>query len=405
MFLAGQEPQDLALKPAFVSDAMRHLKELAAGTASGPALAIGLPWAEAGGLFNAYAVLADGRIAGIARTYHLSVGAFDENRVYRAGPISGPFGIGPVRVGTPIGEDAWHQDVAGAMAESGADILLAPGASPYLRGGYDVRMNHTVARAVETGLPIACLNAFGGQDGQVFDGGSFGLNRGGGLAVHLPAFKETKAHVAFERQPEGWRAFPGERHPYGEAPDCDYRAMVLGLSDYVRKSGFSRVVLGLSGGIDSALVATIAVDALGPDSVRCVMLPSEFTSPESLEDAGEVAGALGCRLDTAPIEPARAVVSDALAPFFAGLPDDVTEENIQARLRMVMLMAIANKFGEMLLTTGSKSDIAVGNVTIYGAMAGGYGPTPSRPGACRRRRLRWRGMCRCPTWCGPVRRR
>jgi NAD+ synthase len=204
------------------------------------------------------------------------------------------------------------------MAEAGAEILLVPNGSPFRRGKYEVRMNHMVSRVVETGLPLVYLNMVGGQDDQVFDGGSFVLNPGGGLAVHLPVFEEAVAHVDFARGRGGWRAQTGERASYPDEPELDYRAMVLGLGDYAGKSGFSRVLLGLSGGVDSALVAAIAADALGPENVRCVMLPSEFTSPASCEDAEAVARALGCRLDTLPIEPARAAVGATLAPLFAG---------------------------------------------------------------------------------------
>jgi NAD+ synthase len=235
-------------------------------------------------------------------------------------------------------------------------------------------MNVTVARVVETGLPLVYLNAVGGQDDQLFDGASFVLNPHGALALQLPPFEEVIAHVDFVRGADGWRAEPGRRAPQPDGWEQDYRAMVLGLGDYLRKSGFSKVLLGLSGGIDSALVATIAADALGPQNVRCVMLPSEYTSRVSLDDAADVARRLGCRLDTVSIEGARDAVEGALSHLMEGTAPDVTEENIQSRLRGLMLMAISNKFGEMLLTTGNKSEVAVGYATIYGDMAGGYNP-------------------------------
>jgi NAD+ synthase len=403
MFLPGYQPQDLVLKPAYVADARHHLEVLAAEVADGPPLAIGLPWAEAGAVYNAYAILADGRLRGLARKHHLpTYNIFDESRLYRPGPIAGPFGIGPARIGTPICEDAWYEDVTETMAESGAEILLVPNGSPFRRGKYEVRMNLMVSRVVETGLPLVYLNMVGGQDDQVFDGGSFVLNPGGGLALHLPVFEEAVAHVDFERRPEGWRAATGARATYPEEPELDYRAMVVGLGDYLAKSGFSRALLGLSGGVDSALVAAIAADALGPENVRCVMLPSEYTSRASIEDAEAVARALCCRLDALPIEPARAAVGETLAPLFAGLSPDITEENVQSRLRGVMLMALSNKFGEMLLTTGNKSEVAVGYATIYGDMAGGYNPIKDLYKTRVFETCRWRNATHRPWMRGPA---
>ncbi|MEM9430711.1 MAG: NAD+ synthase, partial [Pseudomonadota bacterium] len=238
----------------------------------------------------------------------------------------------------------------------------------------DERMSHMVARMVETGLPVVYLNMVGAQDDQIFDGASFAVNPGGDLAMMLPPFEEAVEHLDFEETDAGWRALTGHRAAQPDGWEQDYRAMVESLRDYVGKSGFSRVVLGLSGGIDSALVATIATDALGPENVHCVMLPSEYTSAASLEDAAAVAGALGCRLDTVPITDGREAIATTLAPLFIGHASDVTEENIQSRLRGLFLMALSNKFGSMLLTTGNKSEVAVGYATIYGDMAGGYNP-------------------------------
>ena len=375
MFLTGYQPQDLVLKPAFVAHAAAELQLLAAETAGGPPIGIGLPWAEGGRVFNVYAILAGGAVAGMARKHHLpNYNVFDEPRVFAPGPISGPFRLGGLRFGVPICEDSWYPDVAETMAESGAEALVVPNGSPYRRGKFDVRMNHMVARVVETGLPLVYVNMVGGQDDQVFDGGSFALNPGGRLAVQLPVFEETLAHVALAAGPEGWRVAPGRMEVHPGIVEQDYHAMVLSLRDYLSKSGISRVLLGLSGGVDSALVAAVAADAVGAANVRCVMLPSEFTSPESLEDAAAVAGRLGCRLDEVPIEPARAAVAGSLAGLFAGQAAGIAEENIQSRLRGLMLMALSNKFGEMLLSTGNKSEVAVGYATIYGDMAGGYNP-------------------------------
>jgi NAD+ synthase len=375
MFLTGYQLQDLVMKRAFVEDARRHLHLLAEETASGPALGIGAPLLEDGSLYNAWFVLKDGAIAATMRKHELpNELVFDEVRLYASGAVSGPYSVGPVRIGSPICEDAWHPSVPETMAESGAQILLVPNGSPYYREKYDVRMNRMVARVVETGLPLVYLNMVGGQDDQVFDGGSFVLDASCGLAMRMPVFDEDIAHLDFERTEAGWRPVPGEIAPRPDAWEQDYRAMVEATRDYFRKTGFGRALLGLSGGIDSALVAAIAADALGPENVRCVMLPSEYTSAHSLEDAAAAAAALGCRLDELPIGPARRAVTETLAPLFAGLPEGLAEENLQSRLRGLMLMALSNKFGEMLLTTGNKSEVAVGYATIYGDMAGGYNP-------------------------------
>lgn len=375
MFLTGYQTQDLVMKRAFEADVAQHLDALAAACAAGPALAIGAPWREGGRLFNGYHVLQGGKVAARILKHRLpNDGVFDEVRLYASADIHGPYRLGPVRIGTPICEDSWYPDVAEAQAESGAELLLVPNGSPYHRGKFDLRLNLMVARVVETGLPLVYLNMVGGQDDQVFDGGSFVLNPGGKLAVKLPVFDEAIAHVDFEETDEGWRAAEGARAAHPDDWEQDYRVMVESLRDYLGKSSLSKVLLGLSGGVDSALVATIAADALGPGNVRCVMLPSEYTSAHSLEDAAEVALRLGCRLDTIPIAGPRAAVTEALAPLFAGTAPGIAEENVQSRLRGLLLMALSNKFGEMLLTTGNKSEVAVGYATIYGDMAGGYNP-------------------------------
>jgi NAD+ synthase len=375
MFLTGYQVQDLVRKPAFTADAMRSVERLAADCADGPAIGIGAPFAEGERHYNAWWILEGGKVAARVLKHHLpNDEVFDETRVYDTGPISGPYRIGPLRIGTPICEDAWFEDVSEALAESGAQILLVPNGSPYHRRKQDVRQSLMVARTVETGLPLVYLNLCGGQDDQVFDGASFVLNPHGRLAVQLPFLDEALVHVDFEDSEQGWRAVPGVAAQLPDALESDYRVMVTALGDYLRKSGFAKVLLGLSGGIDSAIVATIAADAIGPENVRCVMLPSEFTSAHSLEDAADVAARLGCRLDTVPITGPFVAVKTALAPLFAGRAEDLTEENMQSRLRGLTLMALSNKFGEMLLTTGNKSEVAVGYATIYGDMAGGYNP-------------------------------
>ena len=375
MFITGYQTQDLVLKPAFLRDAMATVQRLADDCADGPAIGIGGPWCEGDKLHNTWLVLQGGRIA--ARVYKHELPhkeLFDELRLFDPGPISGPFAVAGVRIGSPICEDAWWPSVTETLAETGAEILVVPNGSPYHRDKLDLRMGHMVARVVESGLPLAYVNMVGGQDDQVYDGASFVLNPGGHKVVQLPAFEEALAHVDFTRTAQGWRAEPGAMAPQPDSWEQDYRAMVLALSDYMRKSGFRRVLLGLSGGIDSALVAAIAADALGPDNVRGVRLPSGYSSRHSLDDAADLAARLGIRMDTVPINGPVDAVAQALAPVMAGTAPDLTEENIQSRLRGLLLMAMSNKFGELLLTTGNKSEVAVGYATIYGDMAGGYNP-------------------------------
>ncbi|GHG26030.1 NAD+ synthase [Paracoccus aerius] len=375
MFITGYQTQDLVLKPAFTRQAEEAIRELAAACTGGPAIGIGGPWGDRDMLYNAYWVFKDGELVARVLKHRLPhKQLFDELRLFDSGPISGPYPVAGARIGSPICEDGWAPDVAETLAETGAEILVVPNGSPYHRNKLDLRMGHMVARVVETGLPLVYVNMVGGQDDQLYDGASFVLNPGGHKVVQLPPFQEMLAHVDFTLTDDGWRAEPGEMAPQPDEWEQDYMAMMLGLREYMRKSGFKTVVLGLSGGIDSALVATIAADAIGPENVHCVMLPSEYTSQTSLDDAADCAARLGTRLDTVRIDGARDAVSGALAHLMEGTQPDITEENIQSRLRGVMLMAISNKFGGMLLTTGNKSEVGVGYATIYGDMAGGYNP-------------------------------
>jgi NAD+ synthase len=375
MFITGYNAQDLVMKPAFFTEAIEAVRALAVEVADGPALAIGGPWIEGTQLFNAYFILKGGIIASQTLKHHLpNETVFDEVRIFDSGPLGGPYSVGNTRIGSPICEDAWHEDVAETLAETGAEFLLVPNGSPYYRGKFETRINHMVARVVETGLPLIYLNMVGGQDDQVFDGGSFALNPGGELAAQLPLFDEAVTQVDLERGADGWRVVESVKAKHPDLLEQDYRVMVQGLRDYMGKTGFKKVLLGLSGGIDSAIVATIATDALGAENVRCVMLPSEYTSRASLDDAEAVANALGVRYDYVPISGPRAAVTETLAPLFEGTEEGLTEENIQSRLRGLLLMALSNKFGEMLLTTGNKSEVAVGYATIYGDMSGGYNP-------------------------------
>ena len=375
MFITGYQTQDLIMKRAFGEAALARLAQLARECADGPALGIGGPALRDGKLYNAYHILKGGVIAATVLKHELpNDGVFDEKRIFTPADIHGPIPIGPLRLGIPICEDAWHPDVCETLAETGAELLFVPNGSPYHRGKPDVRVQLMVARVVETELPLVYLNMIGGQDDQVFDGASFVLNPGGALACQLPQFEACIEHLDFEQTAQGWRARPARLALLPDAHEADYHAMVLSLRDYCRKTGFPKVLLGLSGGVDSAIVAAVAADALGPTNVRCVMLPSRFTSAHSLQDAEAVARALGTRLDTVPISGPQAAVGEALGPLFEGTEPGITEENIQSRLRGLLLMALSNKFGEMLLTTGNKSEMAVGYCTIYGDMNGGYNP-------------------------------
>ena len=375
MFITGYNAQDLVMKPVFHQAAIEAIEALAVECSDGPALAIGGPAVQGLGFYNAYYVLQDGKVSARVLKHHLpNETVFDEVRIFDVGPMSGPYTVTGLRIGSPICEDAWHADVCETLQESGAQILLVPNGSPYYRGKHETRLNHMVGRVVETELPLIYLNMVGGQDDQVFDGGSFALNAHGALAHQMGVFDEEMRVVELADTGEGWKIVKGDMVSLPSAWEQDYRCMVEGLRDYMGKTGFKKVLLGLSGGVDSAIVATIAVDALGAENVRCVMLPSEYTSQASLKDAKDIATRLGCHYDIVPIKAGRDAVSETLAPLFEGYASDVTEENIQSRLRGLLLMAMSNKFGEMLLTTGNKSEVAVGYATIYGDMAGGYNP-------------------------------
>ncbi|HSM94583.1 MAG TPA: NAD+ synthase, partial [Rhizomicrobium sp.] len=318
-------------------------------------------------------LLDGGKVA--AKTFKVDLpnyGVFDEKRVFVPGPMPGPMNVRGIRIGVPVCEDMWKPDVIECLCETGAEILLVPNGSPYESGKEDERLNLIVARVKESGLPLAYLNQVGGQDELVFDGGSMVVNADTTLAVALPSFEEKIVFTDWTRGEKGWVCAKGEVAPEEDRLTSIYRAMVLGLRDYVNKNRFPGVVLGLSGGIDSAISAAVAVDALGADRVRCVMLPSKYTAQVSLDDAAAVAKFLGCKYETVPIEPAVAAFTETLKSTFAGKTVDTTEENIQSRIRGVILMAISNKFGPMVLTTGNKSEMSVGYATLYGDMCGGY---------------------------------
>lgn len=381
LFLAGYPPEDLVLKPAFQAACRAEIEALARETADGgPALLIGTPWVDDGKLYNACALLDQGRIASIRYKVNLpNYGVFDEKRVFAVGPVPGPMNIRGVRVGVPICEDIWleesqaYENVVECLLETGAEILIVPNGSPYYRDKDDVRLNIAVARVTESGLPLVYVNQLGGQDELVFDGASFVLNGDNSLAAQLPSFRESVTTLTFARTDRGWRC-EGPKSPLVEGDEGDYAACVMGLRDYVNKNGFPGVVLGISGGIDSALCAAMAVDALGAERVRGVMLPYRFTAQISQDDAHAVAKALGIRYDALPIATAVEGIEAALKPLFKDLKRDVTEENIQARARGLILMALSNKFNLMVVTTGNKSEMSVGYATLYGDMNGGFNP-------------------------------
>jgi NAD+ synthase len=381
LFMAGYPPEDLVLKPAFQAACRAAVEVLARETGDGgPAVLIGAPWVEDGKLYNAYALLAGGGIEAIRFKVNLpNYGVFDEKRVFASGPVPGPVSFRGVRIGLPVCEDTWtdwgdYENVVECLAETGAEILVVPNGSPYWRDKADIRLNVSVARVTEAGLPLIYVNQVGGQDELIFDGASFALNADCSVAFQLPAFHEAIVTTLWSRIDGVWRCAKGPIAGADEPDKADYVACVMGLRDYVDKNRFKGVVLGLSGGVDSALCAAMAVDALGSERVRCVMLPYRFTSQQSLDDAAAIARALGVRYDIVPIESAVHGIEAALSGVFAGAPRDVTEENLQARARGTILMAISNKFGLMVVTTGNKSEMSVGYATLYGDMNGGFNP-------------------------------
>jgi len=376
LFISGYPPEDLILKPAFVQSCMDAVHDLAKITSdSGPALVVGTPWGESGKVYNAVALLADGKVETLRYKVDLpNYSVFDEKRVFAAGALPRPVSFKGVRLGIPICEDIWTDAVTECLAESGAEILIVPNGSPFTLKKREFRENVAVSRVIETGLPLVYVNQIGGQDELVFDGASFVLNRGGKLAVQLPAWETAVTVTEWWREAEGWACMPGPQAVIEEGAEAAYLACVVGLRDYVEKNRFPVVVLGLSGGVDSALCAAIAVDALGASRVHCLMMPYRFTSNASLSDAAACAEALGVRYDIVPIQSAVEGFDAMLKPMFEGTERGVAEENLQSRIRGTTLMAISNKFGGMVVTTGNKSEVSAGYATLYGDMNGGFNP-------------------------------
>ena len=377
LFLAGYPPEDLVLKPAFVESCRRAVESLAKDTADGgPGVIVGLPIRKDTLLHNAVAVLDGGEI--VAERFKVDLpnyGEFDEKRVFQPGPMPGPVNFRGVRIGLPICEDIWgDHGVCETLVESGAELLLVPNGSPYYRGKVDVRQQVVIRQVIESGAAILYANMLGGQDELIFDGASFAIGADKSLAFQMSQFEEAVVVTTWLREGDGWRCSDGPMSNIPAADEADYRACMLGLRDYVNKNGFKNVVLGMSGGIDSALCAALAVDALGEERLRAVMMPYTYTSEESLKDAKDCAEALGCRYEIVPIfEPVEGF-SHALSELFAGTNEGVTEENLQSRTRGTILMAISNKFGSMVVTTGNKSEMSVGYATLYGDMNGGFNP-------------------------------
>ncbi|ADE38923.1 NAD+ synthase [Candidatus Puniceispirillum marinum] len=379
MFLSGYPCDDLVLRSDFMHEVAAGIARLTQVTADGgAAIIVGAPYREQDGdvvrIYNSVFVLDDGKIIGRRDKVNLpNYGVFDDKRNFTAGAMPGPVLVRGLKLGLPVCEDIWTPDVVECLQESGADMIVSLNASPFDSRKNDQRMAHAVSRTIESSLPLLYVNLIGGQDELVFDGGSFALNADGNLATHLPSFSQAVVQVQVKSD-FGALSLTGQITPPDEDLAAIYRGLMLGVRDYVQKNGFPGVVLGLSGGIDSALVAAIAADALGADAVHAVMMPSPYTSDESLEDAADLASRFGMRLDTISIGPAMAAMDEMLADQFAGKDPDIAEENIQSRLRGTILMGISNKNGAMVMATGNKSEYAAGYSTLYGDMCGGFAP-------------------------------
>jgi len=373
LFVAGYPPEDLVLKPAFVLACEAAVKDFAREAQDGPAVLLGSPWRQDGKLYNAAVLLDGGKLAALRFKHDLpNYGVFDEKRVFAAGPAPGPVVLKGVRLGVMVCEDMWSVDACECLQESGAELLIVINGSPFEAMKQQQRLDLARTRVKESGLPLLYVNQVGGQDELVFDGASFALAADGDLRVQAPEWRPALMPTRWKREADGWNVEKGVLAERGDRLSSIYQAMVLGLSDYVRKNRFPGVVLGLSGGIDSALSAAVAVDALGADRVHCVMMPSPYTSKESLEDAAAVAEFLECELREINIGPAMEAYRAMLGPSFVDRAPDITEENIQARIRGTILMAFSNKFNWLVLTTGNKSEMSVGYATLYGDMAGGF---------------------------------
>jgi NAD+ synthase len=372
--ITGYPAEDLVLRHAFQLRCIAALHELAKKTLHGPAIIIGTLWLEEERLYNAAAVLDDGKIKAIIGKQNLpNYGVFDEMRLFDSAPTQMPVEVRGVKLGVMICEDFWVEPVSQSLAAEGAEMLIAINASPFERDKHHQRIARAEDIVTQTQLPLVYLNQIGGQDELVFDGGSFVMNADKSLAFQAVMFAQQQEIVTLKYIESRWQAKSCASYIMPESQEAViYDALKLSLYDYIEKNGFPGVIIGMSGGIDSALTAAIAVDALGAERVKLVMMPSQYTSQESLEDAQQCADYLGVVLESIAITPAVETFSSMLAPQFEGREEDTTEENIQSRIRGLLLMAMSNKLGHMVLTTGNKSEMAVGYATLYGDMCGGF---------------------------------
>lgn len=380
-YVIGYPAEDLLLKPSAIRSCMELVRAFVTRTKNGPAVIFSTPWygdgkdGQAGQLYSAVLFIQNGEITDIRFKHDLpNYGVFDEKRVFNAGPLPLPIAFKGVKIGLPICEDIWHEGVCEHLAANGAEILITPNGSPWRRNAHWQRETVARLRTKNTGLPIIYVNQLGGQDELAFDGSSFSMNAKGEYVQTLASFEEDFDVAEWERKGGTWTCVSAKRTPQLKGHEADWRAMATGFGDYILKNGFKKIVLGMSGGIDSAMAACIAADTLGPENVWCVMLPSKYTSDDSLDDAKLCAETMGCTYDIIPIADAVGAFTGMLSPVFEGREADTTEENLQSRIRAVTLMALSNKFGHMLITTGNKSEMAVGYATIYGDMCGGYNP-------------------------------
>lgn len=377
LVVCGYPPEDLVQKPAFQRACRAAVDDLARATGDGgPAMIIGAPWKEGAALYNAALLLDGGEIKATRYKVRLpNYGVFDEPRRFTPGPsYPQPTEFRGVSLGLMICEDMWLPGAGEELAGAGADFFIVPHGSPFRASAIGERADVARERVAATGLPLIFVNQLAGQDEVVFDGASFVMDRAGDIAFRAPQFEPGVFFTDWEKRGNGWNCIAGPTATWVSGEEVIYRAVVLGVRDYIEKNRFPGVVLGLSGGVDSALAAAIAVDALGAARVRCVMMPSRYTAQHSLDDAADCARRLGVSYETIPIEPAAEAFAAMLAPAFKGRASDVTEENIQSRIRGVLLMALSNKSGWMVLTTGNKSEMSVGYATLYGDMNGGYNP-------------------------------
>jgi NAD+ synthase (glutamine-hydrolysing) len=373
--ITGYPPEDLLLRPDFVAYANRSV-EAVARQLSGIDVVLGFPEHEGGKLYNSAAVLREGHIVARYKKNVLpNYGVFDEQRYFKAGDKTVLFEAKGIRLGLTICEDVWQAGIIENNRKAGAEIILTLNASPFHAGKIHQREQIICEQVKAAEIPLVYVNQIGGQDELIFDGASFVVDQQGEVVFRAEEFKEQVSVVEFV----GNRPLKTTCAPLYSRVYSEYQALVLGIRDYVMKNGFSGCVLGLSGGIDSALVLALAVDAIGADKVEAVLMPSRYTQAMSLEDAEIEARILGVQYHIIPIEPAVNAFSGMLAEIFAGTAKDTTEENIQARCRGVVLMAISNKQGKLLLTTGNKSEMSVGYATLYGDMAGGFAPIKDVP--------------------------